>query len=395
MFLEQYIPGNKVTKTDTENIFEEETVKICKRGSYMGIWQLFALSSVLKKKFTSLYPIIGQSSVKQVLNRSILPRQGDHNEPSVTVMWTSTRTDMVPQHWIPNHFVPLLPTTRLSYFTEMMGDLSGMIDGFDFNDEDADLSLDDSMMDTILTTLSSSIPTPDSTATPEGIEEITKTGEVAKWDDDTDLSGREIQSSNGTKDIDPTFTRDGTSTPDGTPTPEDTGPTPDGTPTPEDTGPTRDGTPHTGPTPDGIPTPEETPGPHLMAPPTPEDTGPTPDGTPTPEDTGPTLDGTPTPEDTGPTPDGTPTPEDTGPTPDGTPTPEDTRPTPDGTPRPNQTEEITIAGVDDVDLPGREILKEPEMLALGIKAFNFTASKKVESMLHLDDISSHAKPEKT
>ncbi|XP_060601384.1 uncharacterized protein LOC132754721 [Ruditapes philippinarum] len=35
---------------------------------------------------------------------------------------------------------------------------------------------------------------------------------------------------------------------------------------------------------------------------------------------------------------------------------------------------------------------EPEMLGLCIKAFNCTTSKKVESTLHLDDVSSHAKP---
>ena len=153
MFSEQYVPGSKVTKSVTEEIFKEETVKICKRAEYMGIWQLFALSSVLQKKISSVYPNIGQSSVMQVLNRNILPRQGDESEQSVRVMWTSTRTDMEPQNWIPNHFVPILPLTCLPYLSDMMGDISGMIDDIDFNEEDTDLSLDDTMMDSILNTL--------------------------------------------------------------------------------------------------------------------------------------------------------------------------------------------------------------------------------------------------
>jgi hypothetical protein len=37
-------------------------------------------------------------------------------------------------------------------------------------------------------------------------------------------------------------------------------------------------------------------------------------------------------------------------------------------------------------------IPEPEILDLGIKAFNCTASKKAESTLYLNNVLSHAKP---
>ncbi|XP_060601380.1 uncharacterized protein LOC132754719 isoform X1 [Ruditapes philippinarum] len=52
----------------------------------------------------------------------------------------------------------------------------------------------------------------------------------------------------------------------------------------------------------------------------------------------------------------------------------------------------TVVNLNIHDSYDSDACPEPEMLALGIKAFNCTASKKVESTLHLDDISSHAKP---
>lgn len=77
----------------------------------------------------------------QVLNRNILPIQGDHSEKLSQIL------DFEP------HCATFAFNTTIIFdiHTEMMGDLCGMID--DFNEKDADFSLDDTLMSTILNTL--------------------------------------------------------------------------------------------------------------------------------------------------------------------------------------------------------------------------------------------------
>lgn len=42
------------------------------------------------------------------LNRTIFPREEQRSNKAF-IMWISTRTDMVHVHWVPNHFIPVLP----------------------------------------------------------------------------------------------------------------------------------------------------------------------------------------------------------------------------------------------------------------------------------------------
>ena len=94
----------------------------------MGIWQIFALASVLKRPVFSAYPCLGNPTVRADLHRLVLPRLDPnisttlaldahddkevHQTPLV-VMWTSTRNDMTNQNWVPNHFVPAVPQTPI------------------------------------------------------------------------------------------------------------------------------------------------------------------------------------------------------------------------------------------------------------------------------------------
>lgn len=145
MISDRYIPGEVITKTVTRRIFEAESISVCKKNAYMGIWQLFAVSSVLKRPVYSVYPDIVKSTVKLFLNRIILPRQ-DEQFPPVTVMWSSTRTDMEPQNWIPNHFVPVVPTYHDNGLPESD-------EAEDFSDVDLDLSLSENWMNMIMQSL--------------------------------------------------------------------------------------------------------------------------------------------------------------------------------------------------------------------------------------------------
>ncbi|KAJ8300918.1 hypothetical protein KUTeg_022437 [Tegillarca granosa] len=102
--------------------------------TYMGMWQVLALSSVLKIPVFSIYPNKGNPSVRADLNRMVYPRLNREEDDRVaSIMWTTTRLDMNDQNWIPNHFVPVLkqsPDIEVALECEMF-DLDDQDDSFD------------------------------------------------------------------------------------------------------------------------------------------------------------------------------------------------------------------------------------------------------------------------
>ncbi|VDI57764.1 Hypothetical predicted protein [Mytilus galloprovincialis] len=80
----------------------------------MGIWQIFALSSVINGRIFSVYQDCDPIVPQKVLHRLIIPRiemepnAGTTISNEVYVKWTSTRNDMTTENWVPNYFVPLI-----------------------------------------------------------------------------------------------------------------------------------------------------------------------------------------------------------------------------------------------------------------------------------------------
>jgi len=107
VYSSEYTPVDVVTENTIRRIYHREVLNISQRNSFMGIWQLFGLASVLKCRIFSVYPNLGNPSVRQDLHRQILPI-GLPELEDACVMWTTTREDMRTTHWVPNHFVPLL-----------------------------------------------------------------------------------------------------------------------------------------------------------------------------------------------------------------------------------------------------------------------------------------------
>ena len=106
MFSDKYM-NEAVTRVTVHRIFQTEAMDAPTLGSYMGIWQLFALSTVLKCPIRSTYPSLGAAVPRLLLNRLILP--ACHTiSTEVIIMWSSLRTDIPKEHLIPNHFVPVL-----------------------------------------------------------------------------------------------------------------------------------------------------------------------------------------------------------------------------------------------------------------------------------------------
>ena len=104
-----YIPGSRLSKNGIADVYQREILLTKRDREYMGIWQLHALSNVLNVPVRSIYPKKGNPNVRKDLNRMIMPLTMVENVSAVHIMWTSTRSDMVNEHWIPNHFVPVLP----------------------------------------------------------------------------------------------------------------------------------------------------------------------------------------------------------------------------------------------------------------------------------------------
>ena len=105
-----YIPGRRLNKNAIRDIYRNEVMQIRRNREYMGIWQFHALASVLNSPIQSVYPQRGNPVVRKDLHRLIMPCQDNAPQKmSVHIMWTSTRTDMNFEYWVPNHFVPLLP----------------------------------------------------------------------------------------------------------------------------------------------------------------------------------------------------------------------------------------------------------------------------------------------
>ena len=112
-YSENFIPGTKLDKKKVRTLYRNEIMSITQDQSFMGIWQIHALSTVLNKPIYSVYPNLGNPSVRKDLNRQCNPRSWNNQAHQDTdyafILWTSNRGDLTEEHWVPNHFVPLLP----------------------------------------------------------------------------------------------------------------------------------------------------------------------------------------------------------------------------------------------------------------------------------------------
>ena len=88
MYSEQYQPGDQLTKEKIQQILELEISANMQNGSYMSIWQLFAFCSVLQRPVVSVYSVYGGHTVRNNMNRLLLPRVRKYNIPA-HIMWTN------------------------------------------------------------------------------------------------------------------------------------------------------------------------------------------------------------------------------------------------------------------------------------------------------------------
>eukprot|EP00745_Piridium_sociabile_P030649 TRINITY_DN50875_c0_g1_i4.p1 TRINITY_DN50875_c0_g1~~TRINITY_DN50875_c0_g1_i4.p1 ORF type:complete len:932 (+),score=185.05 TRINITY_DN50875_c0_g1_i4:61-2856(+) len=93
-----------------KDIFRREVCTATVPGSEMGIWQLHAVASILRRPLVSIYPSFVSHSVRKDLHRQIQPRIMDDKSAVVpAIMWTRLGSDLPENVWRPNHFVVCLP----------------------------------------------------------------------------------------------------------------------------------------------------------------------------------------------------------------------------------------------------------------------------------------------
>jgi hypothetical protein len=109
MFSEHFT-GEKLTYLAIQRIYQAEVCGLCHSGSYMGIWQVAALSNVLQSCVVSVYPQYGGQTVRSDLNRTFLPFQKtETNKSKVYIMWSNIQGNrLTEKEWHPNHFVLLI-----------------------------------------------------------------------------------------------------------------------------------------------------------------------------------------------------------------------------------------------------------------------------------------------
>lgn len=91
-----------------------EAIKnVCCNFSYSELYEIVALTNVLKCNIRSIYPEMENRPDLSVMNTTFRPIGGSSSSETICIFWTHTLDEMSVRSrnagtWSPNHFVPLL-----------------------------------------------------------------------------------------------------------------------------------------------------------------------------------------------------------------------------------------------------------------------------------------------
>ena len=80
-----------------------EIYSCARLGTYIGLWQLAQASSVLGIPLHTIFPVRGQSTIRNDFNRMFFPVNyppTNDNEP-IVIMWTGLSHGTAPVHFVP------------------------------------------------------------------------------------------------------------------------------------------------------------------------------------------------------------------------------------------------------------------------------------------------------
>lgn len=85
---------------------------VIKDRSYTGLFEIFAAAQILNRPVQPVFPPLGCDLYRVHCNR-IVRAPGCSNNDKVLIMLSSLRSDSVPEHWVPNHFVHMVLRVQL------------------------------------------------------------------------------------------------------------------------------------------------------------------------------------------------------------------------------------------------------------------------------------------
>ena len=102
-FSEYYTPGQRLTKETIHYIFTMEMYECCWVGTYMGLWQLAQAASMLGSPIHTIYPVRGESTLRNDVHRMFFPVNypATSDETSIVIMWTRMTPDAAPVNFVP------------------------------------------------------------------------------------------------------------------------------------------------------------------------------------------------------------------------------------------------------------------------------------------------------
>ena len=93
--------------------FHEAIRRVSINCTFSELYEIAALSSVLKCKIRSIYPRIQYRSELDILNNIFNFSHDCSSSDTIHIFWTNTHNEIIARqnngdNWSPNHFVPLL-----------------------------------------------------------------------------------------------------------------------------------------------------------------------------------------------------------------------------------------------------------------------------------------------
>ena len=108
--------------------YDIDCLNCARLGEYGSMWNIVALSYLLKVKVEVIYPAVNGSDNYSYINnnRTFKPPFTDPEKPTITVMWSSMKSPprngfhrQTGTGWKPNHFVPLVNTNEIVQMVEL------------------------------------------------------------------------------------------------------------------------------------------------------------------------------------------------------------------------------------------------------------------------------------
>lgn len=99
----------------------DELIKnITRNYSFSELYEIAAMSNVLKCNIRSVYPTIDYRSELGIMNSTFKYAQSTTSSKTIYILWTHTESESYVRringgNWTPNHFAPLLLSSNLAH----------------------------------------------------------------------------------------------------------------------------------------------------------------------------------------------------------------------------------------------------------------------------------------